>query len=534
MNKFWRFLLAGVLAVVSINGYSTLAQRTPYRATNQQVATLIRTIERDSDVFRRSMDMALNRSSWRGTNTQDEVQNYINDFENATDRLKRNFENRNSVSADVDEVLNRASNINNFLQQYRFNSQVASDWNRLRSDLTILARYYNVNFDWNQTSNNSSNNNSYPNNYPNNSSNSLSRLTGTYRLDAARSTDVQTEIERAIRGLNADQSERIRRNAARRLEAPEEIALEQNNRSITIASSKSPRITFEANGQTRSEQMPSGRTMSVNAQFYGSQLVINFTGDRSNDFYVAFNPIQGGNDLRVTRRIYLEGVNRQITVNSYYTRTSDVAQLDTIFRGNSAGNYNDYPNNNPSVSNASFVIPSGTRLVAVLQSDLNTRQVQEGDRFTMQVRSPAEYEGAVIEGRLTRVNRSGRVSGRAGLSVDFETIRLRNNQSYNFQGLVDQIRTPNGDSIQIDNEGAVRDSDNQTTRTVTRAGIGAALGAIIGAIAGGGQGAAVGAAVGAGAGAGSIILQGRDDLNLKSGTEFTITASSPRSQAGLR
>ena len=80
----------------------------------------------------------------------------------------------------------------------------------------------------------------------------------------------------------------------------------------------------------------------------------------------------------------------------------------------------------------------------------------------------------------------------------------------------------------VNNEGTVRDS-NQTTKTVTRAGIGAALGAIIGAIAGGGQGAAIGAAVGAGAGAGTVVLQGRDNIELGQGSEFAITASAPAS-----
>ena len=78
----------------------------------------------------------------------------------------------------------------------------------------------------------------------------------------------------------------------------------------------------------------------------------------------------------------------------------------------------------------------------------------------------------------------------------------------------------------MNNEGTVRDS-NQTKKTVTRAGVGAALGALIGAIAGGGSGAAIGAAVGAGAGAGSVLIQGRDNVELGQGTEFNITATGP-------
>jgi len=40
-----------------------------------------------------------------------------------------------------------------------------------------------------------------------------------------------------------------------------------------------------------------------------------------------------------------------------------------------------------------------------------------------------------------------------------------------------------------------------------------------------GSGASVGAGVGAGAGAGSVVLQGRDNLELPSGTEFSLTAT---------
>ena len=88
------------------------------------------------------------------------------------------------------------------------------------------------------------------------------------------------------------------------------------------------------------------------------------------------------------------------------------------------------------------------------------------------------------------------------------------------------MRTSNGETVNVDNEGSVRDN-NQTTKTEERAAIGTAVGAIIGALAGGGKGAAIGAVVGAGAGAGSVYAQGRDDLNMSRGTEVSIRASAP-------
>jgi hypothetical protein len=182
--------------------------------------------------------------------------------------------------------------------------------------------------------------------------------------------------------------------------------------------------------------------------------------------------------------------------------------------GGNTGNIND------------FVIPNNTKITAVLRTPISTKISQNGDRFQMEVISPSQYDGAIIEGRVAKTERSGRVSGRANISLEFDTIRLRNGQSYRFAGIADSVRLANGDNVSVNNEGTVRDG-SQTTKTVTRAGIGAALGALIGAIAGGGQGAAIGAGIGAGAGAGTVILQGRDDIELGDGTEFMITASAP-------
>jgi hypothetical protein len=113
------------------------------------------------------------------------------------------------------------------------------------------------------------------------------------------------------------------------------------------------------------------------------------------------------------------------------------------------------------------------------------------------------------------------------MTLNFDTIRLRNGRSYSFAGILESVTNAQGDTVKVDNEGSIRD-DNQTTKTAERAAIGTAVGAIIGAIAGGGKGAAIGAIVGAGGGAGSVYVQGRDDLELTRGTQLFIRATGPR------
>jgi hypothetical protein len=235
--------------------------------------------------------------------------------------------------------------------------------------------------------------------------------------------------------------------------------------------------------------------------------------------------------MYVTRTIYAERFPQPIVVTSLYEKTSDIAQLN-IYSGapDRAGVDRPYSQKD----RGRFIVPNNTRLTAVLKTDLSTKGVNPGERFSMEVRSPSQYRGAEIEGVISNIESSGRVTGRAEMTLNFERIRLRDGGTYEFGGYLESIRTPDGKDVRIENEGTVREEDSQSTRTITRSGIGAAIGAVVGAVAGGGSGAAIGAAVGAGAGAGSVLIQGRDELDLPSGTEVTIRASSPRNVEARR
>ncbi len=144
----------------------------------------------------------------------------------------------------------------------------------------------------------------------------------------------------------------------------------------------------------------------------------------------------------------------------------------------------------------------------------------------MTVQSPDQFRGATVEGYLTGVGRSGQVSGRSNVTFNFESITLRDGKRYDFAGSLQSVKDQYGKEVRIDAEGTAT-GDSQTRETAKRGGIGAGLGAIIGAIAGGGKGAAIGAIIGGGAGAGSVVVQGRDDLQLMKGSTITVQASSP-------
>jgi hypothetical protein len=530
ISKLNRFIIFTLFTIVFSMAFTVAGQVRAYRVTDRQVETVINRIETGTDTYKQQIDRIFdnNRNNRNnGTQLKEQLVSFVNDFEASTDDLKNNFTSRRSASSDVQEVLNRAAYIDNFMRNNRVTGTAQSQWNLIRTDLNTLAGYYRVSWNWNTIPNTPTIPNNNPE-YPNNRRGFDQRLTGTYRLNTSQSDDVRAAIDRAVINVNANQRDRIQRNLERRLTSPDMLAIEKSGQQITLASSMSPQVSFNADGVSRSETNPNGRTVQIRATATNRDLTIAYEGDRMNDFNVSFTPANDG-QLRVTRRLYLENRNETVTVTSVYDKTEQIARWDDINNQTNNPNTN-YPDKNyPTTTNngnySDFIIANNTRLTATLDTPLSTKTFRDGDRFSMTVTSPSQYQGAVIEGRLNG-SKSGVVSGRANLSLDFDTIRLQNGKTYRFAGIVDRVRAPGGDNVSVNNEGTVRDS-NQTTKTVTRAGVGAALGAIIGAIAGGGSGAAIGAGIGAGAGAGSVILQGRDNLELPTGTEFSLTASAP-------
>ena len=497
----------GGIGTPTNNNNSPVRGNAPYRATDREVQATVTRLETRTDAYKREVNFALDRSVLNNTRSRDSIVAYITEFENATDRLKQNFDTRRSTSADVEEVLNRAYFIDGFMRDYRLTARAENEWKLVRTELDALTNYYNVSWNWNRQYS------------PTSRFDSM--ISGTYRLNTSQSDNVVDIVGRATAPYAANQRDRVSRNLERRLASPEMLAIEKRDKQVTIASSTAPQITFDADGVAKTETNPNGRTIKVTANTYYDGVSLSYEGERTNDFYVNFVPLSNG-QLKVVRRVYLENKNDTITVASVYDKVNNSAQWSMINNQNTGSNNQ----NNNNQTNQDFVIPNNTRLSAVLNTPISTKASQNSDRFTMEVTSPSEFNGAIIEGRVTKAERSGQVSGRANLSLEFDTIRMSNGRTYRFAGIVDEVKLTNGEKVAVNNEGTVKDN-NQTTKTVTRAGIGAALGALIGAIAGGGQGAAIGAVVGAGAGAGTVILQGRDDVELNQGTEFMLTASAP-------
>jgi hypothetical protein len=370
-----------------------------------------------------------------------------------------------------------------------------------------------------------------------------SQLTGTYRLNTERSDNPQDIATRAAQSLPPDAQQSEIDRLSSRLQSPDVLVIDRRGNSLTIGSSIAPKITMVADGREHLEQLSNGRSIRTSASFTGGRLEIHVTGNSGSNFDVVFTPVNNGNSLTMTRSIDSQEIQTPISAHSFYDRTSTVAQWDMTGQGSSNtaynngnyrnngnygnnGNYNRNPNGYYNRNNGNYVVPNGTILVTSLNELLASDTSQQNDRFTLTVNSPRQYQGDVIEGHVSTIDKSGKLTGKTQMTLSFDQIRLANGATYPFAGYLTSVRTTDGKTLRVNNEGTVQ-GGNQTTKTEERAAIGTGIGAIIGAIAGGGKGALIGGILGAGGGAGSVYIQGQSNLNLNQGTQITVQTTGP-------
>ncbi len=175
----------------------------------------------------------------------------------------------------------------------------------------------------------------------------------------------------------------------------------------------------------------------------------------------------------------------------------------------------------PPVMTGPVVIPRDALLLIELESSLSTDASQRGDGFQARVIQPGEYQGAIVDGRVTRVKRPGRVKGVAELQLAFDRIRLSNRTANLSAEVVEVVDTGTGDVGDVDPEGGVRGQDS-TKDDISKVGAATGVGAIIGAIIGGGKGAAIGAAIGGATATGGVLSRRGSDIRLERGQQLRI------------
>ena len=179
---------------------------------------------------------------------------------------------------------------------------------------------------------------------------------------------------------------------------------------------------------------------------------------------------------------------------------------------------------NPS-NGAAIFIPTDTELIVELLDDINTEQSREGDKFTARVISPYELSGAIIEGRVSKIQKPGRIKRRSELLLSFDRIVVNDNRWSNFNAILTEVLPQKGDNVRsVDVEGTVEGRSSVKSDSV-KVGATTGTGLVIGAIAGGPVGAVVGAGVGAAFGVGAVVVERGKHIRLNKNQQLRIKSA---------
>jgi hypothetical protein len=109
------------------------------------VKNLTMHMEDVADRYKEALDAALDNSKLNNTKTEDEINQYVKDFRDATNSLQDHY-NGDRAKDDAKEVLVRANRIDGFMRKHKeaITPDVHTAWEPVKTDLDRLAKYYNV------------------------------------------------------------------------------------------------------------------------------------------------------------------------------------------------------------------------------------------------------------------------------------------------------------------------------------------------------------------------------------------------------
>ena len=185
-----------------------------------------------------------------------------------------------------------------------------------------------------------------------------------------------------------------------------------------------------------------------------------------------------------------------------------------------------------------YMVPAGTKILLQLRNSLNTKSARAGDGVYLASTFPVAVgnrvlipAGVYVQGVVDRVQRAGRVSGKAQLDLHFTSIIFPNGTVVEVPGIVNAV--PGAKKQQVkDGEGTIEQDSDKTRNMGKVAEVAIPTGGTVGAIGGLGSGhplagGVAGIAAGlATAGIVSLFTRGAD-VNIEAGSQVEMVLQRP-------
>jgi hypothetical protein len=197
------------------------------------------------------------------------------------------------------------------------------------------------------------------------------------------------------------------------------------------------------------------------------------------------------------------------------------------------------PAQTAAVQPKTYIVPAGTKVLLQLRNSLNTKSARAGDGVYLVSTFPVVVgsrvmipTGVYVQGMVDRVERAGRVKGKAQLDMHFTSIIFPNGSVVEIPGIVNSVPGAKKQSVKDDGEGTIEQDSDKTRNMGKVAEIAIPTGGTVGAIGGLGSGhplagGLIGMAGGlAAAGVVSLFTRGAD-VNIDAGTQVEMMLQRP-------
>ena len=148
MNPLNRSFVTAIVLLIGLAG--SVAAQSVYRLSEKEMKDLLSRIDKQAETFRGSLKSALDHSEIDHSKQEDRINDFVKGFEEATGKLKHHYNDKNTASSDVEEVLRRAARIDSFMERHQLSPRAEGDWAALRQSLDSLAEAYSVSWSWNE------------------------------------------------------------------------------------------------------------------------------------------------------------------------------------------------------------------------------------------------------------------------------------------------------------------------------------------------------------------------------------------------
>ncbi|MFZ0337003.1 MAG: hypothetical protein WAL45_03160 [Terracidiphilus sp.] len=186
-----------------------------------------------------------------------------------------------------------------------------------------------------------------------------------------------------------------------------------------------------------------------------------------------------------------------------------------------------------------YIVPAGTKVLLQLKSAINTRSAKAGDGVYLISIFPVVVgnrvmipTGVYVQGVVDRVQRGGRIKGKAQLDMHFTSIIFPNGSVVEIPGVVDSVPGAKNQTVKNDGEGTIEQNGDKGRNAGRTAEVALPTGAGVGTIGGAESGHPIeGGLAGLGAGLATVgvvsLFTRNADVDIPTGTQVEMVLQRP-------